>query len=261
MLSKECKLMSDHGIFIQLLLGGLCLASLLVKKATEKPSRVWKVFIFDTLKQIIGQMSIHFINIYLSVSLTKLSQEKNVKADECSMYFITFLIDLFPGLVIIFGLASLFDTLFTKLKWLSLVSGNYVEDFDGQIFIKHGVYCLQVLIWLFILLLTKLLLFLLQVPLLGFLSFISTFMLKILDFSVDFKLFFVMIIFPLFANVIIFWISDNLLKKKVFYEGEEDLKSSYFEVDHTTFIKDRYLQQNMRLIGGNKKQEKENKIS
>lgn len=248
---KECKLLSENGIFIQLLLGALCLSSLLVKKATEKPSRVWKVFIFDTFKQICGQLGVHFINLYLSVSFTKMSHSGKVQADECEMYFITFLIDLFPGLIIIFGLSSCFDAIFTKLKFLGLVSGNYVEDYQGEIFIKHGTYVAQVVIWLFILGFTKGLLFLLQVPLLGILALISSVLLKVLDFSTDFKLFFVMIIFPLFANIIIFWISDNLLKKKVFYDDEEALKTSYFEPDRTTFINDKYLQQNMQLIGGN----------
>jgi len=34
---------------------------------------------------------------------------------------------------------------------------------------------------------------------------------KTLSFSADFKLFFVLIIFPLLVNLVIYWISDNLL--------------------------------------------------
>lgn len=238
--------MSDTGIFIQILLGVLCLMSLIIKKATEKPSRKWKIFCYDTFKQMVGQVTIHFVNIYLAMSL---SEHKNAQTDQCAMYFITFLIDLFPGLVIIFCMSSLLDAVFTRLGLISLVAGNYIEDNDGEVFVKYGVYWIQIVIWLFILSTMKLLLYALQVPLVGVLGLISSVILGVLTFSADFKLFFVMIIFPLCVNVLIFWISDNLLKKKVFYEGEEALRTSYFE-DQPTFInKDKYLQTHMKLIG------------
>ena len=38
-----------------------------------------------------------------------------------------------------------------------------------------------------------------------------------------------MIIFPLFVNVLGYWISDNLLKKEVFEENEESLKQSFYQ--------------------------------
>lgn len=241
--------MSETGIFIQMLLGALCLMSLLIKKATEKPSRKWKIFLYDTFKQMVGQVSVHFINIYLAMSLSE--HQNDVHADQCSWYFITFLIDLFPGLLIILCLSLLFDAVFTKIGAISLVSGNYIEENEGEIFVKYGAYWMQILIWMAILALTKLLLYAMQVPLVGVLSLISTVALGVLKFSADFKLFFVMIIFPLCVNVLIFWISDNLLKKKVFYTGEEVLRTSYFEDEPSFVYKDRYLQTQMKLIGGN----------
>ena len=250
-MSSSCNLMSETGIFIQMLLGALCLMSLIIKKATEKPSRKWKIFLYDTFKQMIGQVSIHFINIYLAMSLSEFKNEDKIKADQCSWYFITFLIDLFPGLVILYSLSSLFDAIFTRVGATSLVAGNYIEENDGEIFIKYGVYWVQIVIWMTILVLTKLLLFALQVPLIGVLSLVASVTLGVLKFSSDFKLFFVMIIFPLCVNVLVFWISDNLLKKKVFYEGEEGLRTSYYEEEPTFVVKDRYLQTQMKLIGGN----------
>jgi len=38
-----------------------------------------------------------------------------------------------------------------------------------------------------------------------------------------------MIIFPLFVNVVGYWISDNLLKKEVFEDDEESLKLSFYQ--------------------------------
>ena len=250
MSSKGCNLMSETGIFVQVLLGALCLMSLLIKKATEKPSRKWSIFLYDTFKQMVGQISIHFVNIYLAMSLSELKSAADTHTDQCSWYFITFLIDLFPGLLILYSLSSLLDAIFTRLGATSLVAGNYIEENDGEIFVKYGVYWMQIVIWMLILALNKLLLFALQVPLTGVLSFISSITLAFLSFSSDFKLFFVMIIFPLFVNVLVFWISDNLLKKKVFYQGEEGLRTSYFEDEPTFLTKDRYLQTHMKLIGG-----------
>lgn len=249
MTTHGCNLVSETGIFIQMLLGALCLMSLLIKKATEKPSRRWKIFVYDTFKQMVGQLTIHFINIYLAMSLSE--YKNDAKADQCAWYFLTFLIDLFPGLLIIFCLSSLFDAVFTHIGATSLVSGNYIEESEGEIFVKYGVYWIQIVIWLFILVLTKLLLFGMQVPLVGVLSLIASVTLGVLNFSADFKLFFVMIIFPLCVNVLVFWISDNLLKKKVFYEGEERLRTTYFEEEPTFITKDKYLQTHMKLIGGN----------
>lgn len=52
--------------------------------------------------------------------------------------------------------------------------------------------------------------------------------LKILDFSIDLKLFFVLIVFPFFVNTLVFWISDSLLKKKSFAPEEEILRESFY---------------------------------
>ena len=38
-----------------------------------------------------------------------------------------------------------------------------------------------------------------------------------------------MIIFPLFVNLLGYWISDNLLKKEQFEENEETLKQSFYQ--------------------------------
>lgn len=38
-----------------------------------------------------------------------------------------------------------------------------------------------------------------------------------------------MIVFPLFVNVLGYWIADNLLKKEQFEENEESLKQSFYQ--------------------------------
>lgn len=238
----QCDLLSKTGIFIQMLLGTLCLLSLLVKKTLEKPSRRMGIFILDTSKQLSAQATIHLINILLAKFLNKLESNKT-KTDECSLYFLTFLIDLFPGLVITILLSKLYDFSFEKCGYLNLVSGNYIEDIDGIAVVNYCSYFSQVFLWLSIVLITKLVVFAIQIPILPFLTLISGVILGFLSFSTDLKLFFVLILFPLTANVIIFWISDGLLKKKKWRPEEEILQESFYERRRSIIIKDNMLLQ------------------
>ena len=238
----QCDLLSNTGIFIQFLLGSLCILSLLVKKTMEKPSRRMGIFLLDTFKQLSAQSSIHVINVYLSKYLTKLKTHES-KTDECSWYFLTFLIDLFPGLVITILLAKLYDFTFEKCRFFNLISGNYIKDIDGIAVVNYTAYISQVFLWLSIVLITKIVVFLIQVPMLSFLSLVASVVLGFLAFSIDFKLFFVLILFPLTANIIIFWTSDGLLKKKKWRPEEELLQESFYERRGSIITKDNYLLQ------------------
>ena len=211
-----------------------------MKKATEHPQRVWKIFLLDTLKQALGQTLIHFINLYLSIFMNSGSSSYgsagNVKADECTWYFNTFLVDLFPGLVIIMISSAFVDRLFIKLKIKTMVSGNYAYEENDELIINYTAYGLQLLLWISILLLSKTIVFGLQIFFKPFLASIGTFCLSIFNFSNDFKLFFVMILFPLVANVVFFWISDNLLKKHIWFEEDQSLKRSFYEPENFSSV-------------------------
>ena len=208
----QCDLMSTSGIFIQMLLGTLCLLSLLVKKTLEKPSRRMGIFMLDTFKQVSAQSTIHLINILLAKYLNALKtiDKSKTETDECSFYLLTFIIDLFPGLVITILLSKLYDFIFEKCGYLNLVSGNYIKDIDGIAVVDYKSYTTQLFLWLSIILTTKLIVFAIQIPLLPILTLISGFILGFFNFSTDLKLFFVLVLFPLTANIIIFWISDSL---------------------------------------------------
>jgi hypothetical protein len=193
----------------------------------------------DTFKQIVGQVTIHFINLYISIyfnARTSRIPTAGVKTDECTWYFTTFLIDLFPGLLMIYLISSMSEKIFLKLNLRTLLAGNYAEDHDGILFIRKGAYMVQIVVWVITLLLSKLIVFAMQIPLERYLGALGSFCLSIFDFSKDLKLFFVMILFPLVANVLAFWISDNLLKKKIWFENEQSLKKSFFEPDQTEMM-------------------------
>ena len=105
------------------------------------------------------------------------SQEKGT--DECAIYFVTFLVDLFPGLVIIFMLSKLYDNTFEKCGCKKLISGNYIRDVGGVAIVSYGVYWVQVFLWLSITLFSKLLLIIVELNFIKPFTFFARISLKI----------------------------------------------------------------------------------
>lgn len=58
------------GIIIQLALGVLSFSVLIIKRFRETPRRPWKIWLFDTSKQLISQLMAHFINLTISLALS-----------------------------------------------------------------------------------------------------------------------------------------------------------------------------------------------
>lgn len=131
--------------------------------------------------------------------------------DECTWYFLTFLIDLFPGILILTFLLNLSNRLFYCAKLNQLVSGNYIQEYHGTLVISLKAYIIQIIIWIAISIFNKLILLAIELYLSLPLILLSQVVFKLMDFSGDIKLFFVLVFFPLFANIFIFWISDSLL--------------------------------------------------
>ena len=190
---------------------------------------------------------IHFINVYSSIKIDEMIRKKHPNSDQCSWYFTTFLIDLFPGLLLIFLFSTLLENLFLKCDCYSLVPGNYVSERNEVIVILKWSYTKQILIWILVLLVSKGLLLLMYIPLIEIIGKFSSWSLSFLRFSVDFKLFFVLIMFPLVVNVLLFWISDNLLKKKHWSKEETTLRKSFYTIDENEEIQHRYS--NLKVLG------------
>lgn len=74
---------------------------------------------------------VHFLNVFIAKSLQNEPIDNSSKQDECTWYFLTFLIDLFPGIVILTFLIKLTDHIFKKLRFNSLITGNYIYQKYG----------------------------------------------------------------------------------------------------------------------------------
>lgn len=119
----QCSVVGLLGILIQVSLGILSFSVLIIKRYFEHPRRPWKIWSFDTVKQIISQLLAHFINLTISLALTS----EDPDSDTCLWYFITNIFDNTVGVLIcVFSLRIIEKKLY-KLKKYELISGNYYE--------------------------------------------------------------------------------------------------------------------------------------
>jgi hypothetical protein len=109
------------GILIQVGLGVLSFSVLIIKRFRESPQRPWKIWIFDTSKQLISQMIAHFINLTISIALSY----NDASSDECLWYFMTNILDNTIGVLIcILCLRSIEWSLARRGEY-QYISGNY----------------------------------------------------------------------------------------------------------------------------------------
>lgn len=128
-----------------------------------------------------------------------------------------------------YALNKILNFFLETIKCKKLISGNYIQEIKGKPVIDYQIYSAQIILWIAISLISKLIVtnfeIIFKTPLILF----SWLIFLPLGFTPDIKLFFVVIIFPLFANTLFFWISDNILKKKQWSQNEERIRTSYFE--------------------------------
>ena len=82
--------------------------------------RTWKIWFFDTTKQIIGCSIVHFINILHSEIFSG-------TLDPCTSYLISFLLDTSIGLLLVYVMIKLVLLVANKLDIQSLNFGYYGE--------------------------------------------------------------------------------------------------------------------------------------
>ncbi len=86
------------------MLGFLSFAVLIYKRYHEYPKRPWKIWFLDTFKQIASQLLAHFLNVAISLKLSKKQTHQ-----ECMWYFATIVLDTTVGMVICVGILTLLE--------------------------------------------------------------------------------------------------------------------------------------------------------
>lgn len=206
--------------FVQALLAAFALASLYIKRLQERPQRDFLTWFLDVSKQALGACYAHVLNMVIASIIAGNVRGGQILNDECAWYAINYVIDTTLGLVITIIFLDWVDKLANHFHWTALMnSGVYNIGFEG---ICHWVW--QMLAWIVILSLCKvvicLFMWILAVPL----AYMGKVLFAPLQTNIRFELLFVMIFFPGVLNVVYFWITDSYLKadqKDIHDEGKE----------------------------------------
>ncbi|XP_037092112.1 store-operated calcium entry regulator STIMATE-like [Pollicipes pollicipes] len=191
-------LTDGFGWFIQFLLAGLAFASLIIKRfcEPEHERRSWLIWFYDTSKQGVGAMVVHFANVYLATTYT---------GDPCTWYIINFLLDSTVGLVIIFICVRICQHLAVQKDWPSINFGEYGNPPVAQSWLVQSV------VYVFIMILEKLVVSaLIQ---LDIWDRVSQIILSPIT-NPRLELAIVVLVIPFFVNALMFWITDNFLMRR-----------------------------------------------
>jgi hypothetical protein len=126
--SNSCNMVGLLGILIQVGLGVLSFSVLFIKRMKEQPRRPWKIWIFDTSKQLVSQLFAHFINLTISIALTY----EDSSSDECLWYFITNILDNTLGVLICVLALKAIESSLRKRGKHQYLSGNYYRKVTQQ---------------------------------------------------------------------------------------------------------------------------------
>lgn len=224
-MTHHCELINgSFSVFIQLLLGFMALSSLLIKrKYFERPKRSRKIWLYDTLKQIIGQFFAHIYNILIALILA----ERKEYNDPCEWYILNYILDTILGMFVCWLFVRLVNRISYRYTKPFLRSGNY-RTASGRMQ-GIGQYMIQLGVWIGIIFTTKVLIFvLILLPFKYFLQKLGDVIVHPLVDHPKAELIVVMIIVPLIMNSIQYWIQDIFLKDK---KSNTEQDNSYYNID------------------------------
>ncbi|KAM9327611.1 transmembrane protein 110, like [Pholidichthys leucotaenia] len=186
------------GVLIQGLLGVIAFSTLMLKRFREPVGirRPWRIWFFDTSKQAIGALFIHFANVFLS-TLTK--------EDPCSLYLMNFLLDATLGMLVIWLAVKLVSKLVEYKQWTSLTFGEYGDPPQAAAWLGQcGVYLLIMVLEKGVISLTLL------IP--GWSKLQEVLLSYIVNPQLELVV--VMLIVPFVVNSVMFWVVDSLMMRK-----------------------------------------------
>ncbi|XP_016394171.1 store-operated calcium entry regulator STIMATE-like [Sinocyclocheilus rhinocerous] len=191
-------------------LGNVAINSQLVKRFREPVGirRPWRIWFFDTSKQAVGALFMHFANVFLST----LTNE-----DPCSLYLLNFLLDATLGMLVIWAGVKVVSKIVEHKQLTLLMFGEYGDP------PRIAAWLAQCSVYLLIVALEKSVVTLvLLVP--GWTNLEEV----VLDYipNPQLELAIVMLIVPFIVNSIMFWVVDSLTmrkyKKMTSLEGSRD---------------------------------------
>ena len=218
----NCQIFGAFGIMIQGALGILSFTALLLKRFWETPKRPLRIFVLDVSKQAFSALLAHLINLTLAYILS----EENI-SDDCVWYMINIVIDVGVGVLLNFLFLRSIEAIAEQLGIEILRSGVYlpedisdVDEFEhiepstSADIVDYRIWTIQLVVWLIIIVIVKILLFGVQKVFAPNLELIGRFILSPVAAMPRLKLLIIMVIIPVILNSCQFWVQDNFLKAK-----------------------------------------------
>ncbi|GLE01601.1 hypothetical protein PINS_up010431 [Pythium insidiosum] len=211
---EECKLLSGgFATFLQVLLGIIALSVLVVKRYHEVPRRPVTIWAFDASKQMIGAGFAHVANLLIAIMLYQYEHghgSGTTGVDQCAFYFVNFTMDTTVGVLFNWMFLEMVSSLAVRFQFTSLTTpGDYGDPIQVSIWLK------QLVSWIFIIFLTKLVIALVIVALEKPLGDLAMWLFAPLQPYPNVELAIVMILCPCLMNALQFWVQDSFLKKDV----------------------------------------------
>ncbi|XP_070610984.1 store-operated calcium entry regulator STIMATE-like isoform X3 [Erythrolamprus reginae] len=124
-------LLDRFGVFVQALLALVAFSTLMLKRFKEpkEERRSWRIWFYDTSKQAIGALFIHFANVFLS-DLTE--------SDPCSLYLMNFILDATLGMLLIWLGVKTVSWIMARCQWTYLVFGEYGDPPQAAAWVAQG---------------------------------------------------------------------------------------------------------------------------
>ena len=216
---ENCVFFDYFGILVQSILASICLSTLLIKRSIELPQRPLIIWFLDTLKQVIGQVTQHFTNIFVAERLG------TANGLSCEWYLYNILSDATIGIFISWLLLRLISHLLADTA-LEYNSGDYGQNKDNSWRFKKFI--LQLVWWNLIVIITKIICIIFCYHTFVYFQIALGFFFKPLSYNPKLKLVIVMIGCPVLFNLMQFWLIDNIIKRKENIQSESD-RSLYEE--------------------------------
>ncbi|CDO93172.1 unnamed protein product [Kluyveromyces dobzhanskii CBS 2104] len=232
---NECKLLGPVSIAIQMLMAFVILCSLLLKRQSEHPKRTWVVWFYDVGKQVLGALSIHFLNVVLSVlkgndSVNNVivfilphtvgsGVEKNGTdtGDECDWFFLNLLLDTTVGIPILWCCLTFLEYVLMSIGIENIESGNYYSKLESHSANSKreplfSAFLKQLAVFIAGLVLMKICLFLVLLYFENVAEWLANWVLGWSDPWPNLQVFLVMFVFPLLLNCFQCFCVDSIIK-------------------------------------------------
>eukprot|EP01016_Furgasonia_blochmanni_P024316 TRINITY_DN2620_c0_g1_i6.p1 TRINITY_DN2620_c0_g1~~TRINITY_DN2620_c0_g1_i6.p1 ORF type:complete len:214 (-),score=44.62 TRINITY_DN2620_c0_g1_i6:402-1043(-) len=171
---------------------------------------------------------------------------KSIQNCRAHRYFVTIIFDTTVGVVICYIILKFLENIFMRFKLKKFKSGNYFkelimrggdDDYDEEgnykprkkIVIDYVMWIIQLVLWNFIVFLSKIILYAIQFLSKRPLEIASDFVLGGLKTFPNLKLVIVMVIIPCVMNTVQFWVQDNFLKKNDFDSSDRGIINEYYD--------------------------------